>query len=89
MPSEEIVHDRTGLDDPLPAILDHRGLAERIDREELWRREPRLGVALVAPDLVGKLELLQQPEDALRARVVQVVKDNHSTPPMGFRTASP
>ena len=35
------------------------------------------GVALVPLDLVGNAELLEQPEDALRARVVEVVDGDH------------
>jgi hypothetical protein len=47
---------------------------------ERLRREHRLGVALVALDLVLDSELLEQPEDALRAGVVEVVDGNH--PPL-------
>ena len=55
----------------------HRRLAERMDAGELGRRQHRLGVALVFLQLVGNLELLEQPEDALRARVVEVVDGDH------------
>ena len=39
--------------------------------------QPRLRIALVVDDVVGEAELLEQPKDALRARVVQVVDDDH------------
>ena len=44
---------------------------------ELGRREHRLRVALVALDLVLDAELLEQPEHALRARIVEVVDGEH------------
>ena len=65
---DQIFDDRAGLGDrALPSILDHRRLAERMDPPQRRRREHGLRVALVADALVGQAELLEQPEDALRA----------------------
>src|SRR6266496_6047171 len=41
---------------------------------QLRRRQPRLGIALIALHFIGRAELFQQPEDPLRARVVEVMK---------------
>jgi hypothetical protein len=41
------------------------------------RREHGLGIALVALDFVLEAELFEQPEDPLRAGIVQVVHDDH------------
>ena len=66
--------DDAALGDDLVALRvgDHGALAERVDVAELLRSELVLA-ALVVLDLVLDSELLEDPEDALRARVVQVV----------------
>ena len=69
-----------GLGDRPPLILDHRRLAERMDPAERRRREHGLRVALVADHLIGQAELLEQPEDALRARIFEMVDDDHGRP---------
>jgi hypothetical protein len=46
-------------------VRDHGGLAQRMHRAQLRRREHGLWVALVALDVIVDAELLQQPEDAL------------------------
>jgi hypothetical protein len=61
-------------------VGDHRRLAERMHLEQLRRREHRLRVALVLLDLVRNAELLEQPQHALRAGVVEVVDDDHGGP---------
>src|SRR5678810_541401 len=48
-----------------------------MDAGELGPRQHRLGVALVLLQLVRNLELREQAEDALRARVVEVVDGDH------------
>src|SRR5258706_126150 len=72
-PVEAAAHPR-GLQ--RKAHLDVRG-AEARAGEPLARREHRLAVALVGLDLVLQAELLEQPQHPLRARVVQVVNDDH------------
>src|SRR5437879_5784249 len=52
-------------------------LAERMHLAQRRRREHGLRVALIALDVVGEAELLEQPQHALRARVVEVVDDDH------------
>lgn len=44
-----------------------------MDLFELGRGEQGVWVALVAGELVGDFEFFEQPEDALRARIVEVV----------------
>ena len=44
---------------------------------ELRRRQPGLGVALIALHLIGRAQLLQQPQNSLRAGVVEVMKREH------------
>ena len=57
-------------------------------RLQLRRRQPGGRVALVALDLVGRAQLLQQPQDALRARIVEVVDDEHGVL-LGWGIAKP
>ena len=70
------------------AVGDHRRLAQRMHGAQLRRRQHGLRVALVALDLVGQAQLFQQPEDALRARVVEVMESDHS-PSSAEARASP
>ena len=74
---DEVLEDRAGLGERDVAVRDHRRLSERVDLPERRRREHRLRVALVVLDLVGNAELFEQPEHALRARVVQVMDGEH------------
>ena len=62
------------------AVGDHRRLAERMHRLQFRRREHGRGVALVALHLIGHAELLQQPQDALRARIVEMMDGDHGVP---------
>src|SRR6266404_1945547 len=48
-----------------------------MDRPQSRRREHRLLVALPALDLVRHAELLEQPEHPLRARLVEMMDDDH------------
>jgi hypothetical protein len=48
-----------------------------MDLCEFGRRQPGLGVALIALHLIGRAQLLQQPQDALRTGVVEVMKREH------------
>ena len=73
----EVLDDRAGLGERLVAVAHDGRLAERMHRAQLGRREHGLLVALVGLDLVLEAELLEQPQDALRARVVQMVDDDH------------
>jgi hypothetical protein len=74
---EHVLDDRAGLGHGQRAVGHDRRLAERMHLPERRRREQRGRVALVALDLVRDCELLEQPEHALRARMVQVVDGQH------------
>ena len=50
------------------------------DPAELGRRQHGPRIALVALHRVRQLQLFEQPQDALRARVVEVVDGNQATP---------
>src|SRR6266849_4578527 len=47
-----------------------------------------LGVALIMLDLIRQAELLEQPEDALRARIVEVMDDDHASVPPSLAASS-
>jgi aspartate carbamoyltransferase catalytic subunit len=67
------------LEDELPgldAVMMLRVQAERMHGAQRGRRLHRR-LALVALDLVGDAKLLQHPQDALRARIVEMVDDDH------------
>src|SRR6202171_1705061 len=59
------------------SIGDDRRFPERMHGTKRWWRQHGLRIALVAPDLVLQAELFEQPQHALRARVIQVVDDDH------------
>src|SRR6185436_11839629 len=80
----QIFNNRSGLGDGQLAVADHRGFAERMHRAQLGRREHGLRVALVALHLVGQAEFFEQPEDALRARIVEVMDGDHGFSYLGF-----
>ena len=46
-------------------------------RDQLRRSQSARLVAIVMDDLVFQTQLLEQPQDALRARVLQVMNGNH------------
>jgi hypothetical protein len=78
---DQIFDDQSGLGERLPLILDDRRFAERVYALHFIRRQHGLLVAFVARDLVGNTQLLQEPEDPLAARIVQMVDTNHLSPP--------
>jgi hypothetical protein len=59
-----------------PSVMTGR-LAERVDGAQFRRRQHRLRIALVFLDLVVQAQFFKQPQDALRARVVQMVDGDH------------
>ena len=59
------------------AVADHRELAQRMHLDCVRRRKIGDRVACVRNDLVLQSKLFQQPEDALRAGVVEVMDDDH------------
>ena len=67
MMADDVVDDRPGLDDDPAGIGDDRGLPERVNGLQVGRCEPGLRVAPVVLDVIGDIQLLQQPQDALRA----------------------
>ena len=73
-----------------PAVVgDHRRLAERMDRAQFRRREHGLRIARVSAHLVGETELFEEPERAMRARMVQVMDDDHGASNPQFQPAGP
>src|SRR5215469_2016199 len=90
MTPDEVVDDRTGLMDHAALIGDDRRFAEGMDRLQLGRRQPGLRIALIALDPIGEAQLLEEPQDALRSGVVEVVNDNHGhLPPFGAASGAP
>ena len=64
-PLDQVLDDRPRLRQHQPVVHHHRRLPERVDVPQRPGRELRLGVALVVLDLVGLLQLFEEPEDAL------------------------
>lgn len=81
----EILDDRPALRHPETSILDQRRLAERVGGFQLGRCEIAGGVAPVGHDLVIRPELLEEPEDSLRPRIVEVVDGDHARSPISIR----
>ena len=82
---DEILDDCASRGDHLPVVLDHRRLAERVDRLQFRRREHRRLVPFVAPDVIGQLKFLEQPENALRPRIFEMMhRDRHDGSPEGW-----
>ena len=77
MACEEGLEDGPGFGEDAPVVDDRWRLAERVDRLERRRSPQRLGVPLVAAELVLQAELFEQPEDAMRAGVVEVMDGDH------------
>ena len=78
MVADQVVDDRARLVHHLPVVGDYGRLAQRMNGLEFGRRQPRGGVALVVLDLVRKAEFFKQPHHTLRARIVEVVDDDHA-----------
>ena len=85
MALDEVLEDGAGFGDHQALVADDRGLAERVHGAQLGRGQHGLGVALVMLDLVGEPELLKQPQDPLRAGVVEVVDGEHRRSLCGVR----
>ncbi len=79
--AENVFDDGAGFGDRLALIGDDRRLAQRVDGEQLGRGGHGLGVPLVALDLVRQAELLQQPQDALRTGIVEMMDGQHRRGP--------
>ena len=77
MALDQVFDDRPGFGDRAALVADHRRLAQRVHLAQFGGRQHRLRVALVAHDLVGQLQFLEQPQHALRAGVVQMVHGDH------------
>ena len=80
---DQILDDRPGFRDgaakaPIGLVIDdHRRLAERMHRTKLRRSEHRRLVPFVALDPVGQAKLFEQPQYALRTRILQMVDGDH------------
>jgi len=57
---DQVLDDRARLGDGVAVLRDDRRLAERMDLQQLRRREARLRVALVMPGLVYVTELIEE-----------------------------
>jgi hypothetical protein len=57
---DQVLDDRARLGDRVAVLRDDRRLAERMDLQQLRRREARLRVALVMPGLVYVTELIEE-----------------------------
>jgi hypothetical protein len=74
---EQVLDDGARFGHRGGAVGDHGRLAERVDGAQFRRRQHRLRVALVFFDLVLQSQFFEQPENALRARIVEVVDNDH------------
>src|ERR1700730_17906313 len=79
--TEEIFDDRARLRDGVAVVGDDRRFAERMDRAQLlWRAH--VGLTLIAHDLVRYAQFFQEPQHALRARIVEMMNRQHWRPPV-------
>ena len=74
---DQVFDDRAGFGDGALAVDDHGRFAERMNLEQFGRRQHRLLVALVVHDLVGHAQFFKQPQNAVRARILKVMDDDH------------
>ena len=77
MALHQVLDDRARLRERELAVGEHRRLAERMHFAQRGGREHRLRIALIALDLVRQSQFLQQPQNSLRAGVVEVMKREH------------
>ena len=75
--TNEVVDDGPGLDQRQAIGLDHRRLPKRVQGLQRGRRQARRGVARAMLNLVGQIQLFKQPQHTLRARLIEVVDDDH------------
>ena len=71
--ADQVVENGPGLGQAQRSVLDDRRLSERMDGPQARRRKQGLGVAPVSDDFVAEAEFLQQPEDSLRTRIVEMM----------------
>src|SRR5580704_18768626 len=71
--SDKVVDDRPGFGEAQRTILDDWRLSQGVDVPQARRREHRLRVPLVTNDFVVEPDLFEKPQDALRARIVEVM----------------
>lgn len=69
----QMLDDRPRFHDDAAIIFEQRRFAERVNGTQFGRREVGDGIALIMADRIRRAELLEQPEDALRTTVVDVV----------------
>src|SRR5258706_2854945 len=75
--ADEVIDDGAGLREPDVAIGDNRRLAERMHRLQLRWRKPWLRAALIALHLIGYPQFFQQPQNPLRAGVIEMMQGEH------------
>ncbi len=75
--ADQVFDDGAGFRDRRAAVGDDRRFAEGMNLLQFIGREVARRVALVAGDLIVQAEFLQQPEDTLGARIVEVVDSDH------------
>ena len=73
----QVFDNRTGFGDGPVAVGYDRRLAQRMHVQEFGRRKSGLLVAAVALDLVVASEFFEEPENALRTGVLEVVDGDH------------
>jgi len=61
MALDHVFHDGTGLRQSQRSVGDDRRFAERMHGTQRCRRQHRLRIALITPDLVLQAELFEQP----------------------------
>ena len=81
MVAEDIVDDCARLGHHVAVFLNHRRLTERVDPSQCGRRLPGCRVTPMLLNLIWKPEFFQQPKDALRTGVIEMVDDDHTNPP--------
>jgi len=77
---DDVFGDRAGLRDGVAVIGDNWRFSERMDRAQLCRRV-HIWLTLIADDRVGQVQLFQQPQHALRARVIEMMDGEHNDSP--------
>jgi hypothetical protein len=74
---DEIFGDGARFGQRQPAVGYDRRFAERMHGAQFRRRQHGRGMAPIGLDFIRKIKLLKQPEDAVRARLLEVMDGDH------------
>ena len=74
---DKIVDDGAGLGEAQRTVLDDRRLSQGMDEPQAGRSKHRLRVPLVADNFVVEPDLFKEPQDTLRAEIVQMMDLDH------------